>query len=131
MIRNFFFILKSSGISKVHSWRFSFATQYCSDSGDDGQISPYLDSIWSIKNDGGFRRLQNPIELLGDDGDDKQGDIGDVSWIGNEHVESICSIVSCWIIIGKDDKLSSIGDDKQEQWVRDVIVFNNVKRIGM
>jgi hypothetical protein len=72
--------------------------------------------------------LQISIEVWG--GDDKQGEIGNVCWT-IEHVESISSIVSNWIIVGKDDNSCSIIGDKQEQWARDVTVFSSIKRRGM
>jgi hypothetical protein len=34
-------------------------------------------------------------------------------------------------MVGEDDRSSSIGGDKQEQWVRDVIVLSNINRSGM
>ncbi|CAF4350014.1 unnamed protein product, partial [Rotaria magnacalcarata] len=50
-----------------------------------------------------------------------------------EHVESICSMLSCRIIVGKDedDELNSIDGDKHEQLANEVTLFINAKRIGM
>lgn len=125
-----FFTVKSSGTSK----------EYCSDFGDDEQISPYSLVIWliivwlsshSLANGEGVKGLHSPIEYCGGgDDDDKHGEIGDVCWV-IEHVESISSIFSNWIIVGRNDSSSLIDDNKQEQWERDVTVFSNVKRRGI
>jgi len=50
----------------------------------------------------------------------------------NEQVESVWSIVSRLMILGDDDEIFCwIGDDEHKQWPSDVIVLNNVKRIGI
>jgi hypothetical protein len=53
----------------------------------------------------------------------------------NEQVESVWSIVSRLMIVGDDDDddifCSIEGNDEHEQWPSDVIVLNNVKRIGI
>jgi hypothetical protein len=76
------------------------------------------ESIW---NDERINGWQVSIELR------DEGEGGTVVW-AMEHVESIWSIVSGWIILGKDERWVSIGDDKQEQWARDVTVLIIVKR---
>ncbi len=120
-----------------------------------GQISPNCDVIssiidwfestrFSMKNDewdnGGVRRLTIEIECddsFEDGGDeDKQGEQTNVDVGGmNEQVESVWSIVSRLMIVGDDDETfcSRAGDDddEHEQWASDVIVLNNVKRIGI
>jgi hypothetical protein len=53
----------------------------------------------------------------------------------NEQVESVWSIVSRLMMVGDDDDddvfCSIEGNDEHEQWPNDVIVLNNVKRIGI
>lgn len=84
----------------------------------------------------GVKGWHNFIELEeeggrgGGEDDNKHDEIGNICWV-IEYVESICSIVSDWIIVGRDDKSSLIGGSKQKQCGRYVMVFNNIKRSGI
>ncbi len=146
-----FLRLKSSGIFDEYVERSFFDKRFRDFFGNGGHISPNCDVIssiidWSFRlfstkydddvDDGGVRRLTIEIEFdnsLGHD-DDKHGEITDDDDGGiNEHVESVWTIVSRLMIVGEDDDedFCCIVIDEHKQWPSDVIVLNNVKRIGI